>query len=198
MRTVPEDRLAHSAHAYFLLAGDPKAFPEQIAEGLTPWSPTRIFQNGGAGGLSIPTAGNDPVTGDSISTIASRTSAAHKTQFGPGGGGGRGGPGRGGVTEGGVRQESFTLLAGSPAKDDIMDGIDLTWARIPGGAEIGKLAADALAAFKPDDPAASVPASATASRARTFARSSRSVLTSPSRRSSSACTRSSTPPSSKP
>jgi LmbE family N-acetylglucosaminyl deacetylase len=142
----------------FTLAADPKAFPEQIAEGLTPWQATRIFQNGGSGGLSIPTAGSDPVTGDSISAIASRTSAAHKTQFGPGGGGGRGGPGRGGVTDGGVRQESFTLLAGSPAKDDIMDGIDLTWARLPGGAEIGKLAADALAAFKPDDPAASVPA----------------------------------------
>lgn len=142
----------------FKLAGDPKAFPEQIAEGLTPWQATRIFHNGGSG-LSIPTAGNDPVTGDSISAIAARTSAQHKTQFGPGGGGGgRGGPGGRGVSTDGVRQESFSLLAGSPAKADIMDGLDLTWARVPGGAEIARLIAAALAQFKTDDPAASVPA----------------------------------------
>ncbi len=142
----------------FKIAGDPKAFPEQIAEGLAPWQPTRILQNGG-GGFSIAAGGTDPVTGDSVQAIATRTSAQHKTQFGPGGGGGgRGGRGGAGGSPGEERTESFTLLAGEPAKVDIMDGLDLTWARVPGGAEIGKLAADALAQFKPDDPSASVPA----------------------------------------
>ncbi|MCX6953351.1 MAG: PIG-L family deacetylase, partial [Verrucomicrobia bacterium] len=139
----------------FKLAGDPKAYPEQLAEGLTPWQPVRIFQNRG-GDLTIAADGKDPVTGDSVQTIASRTSAQHKTQFGLGGGGFGGG--RGGGGGGGPRQESFTLLAGSPATTDIMDGIDLTWARFPGGAEIGQLTAEALAQFKPDDPSASVPA----------------------------------------
>ena len=34
----------------FKLAGDPKAFPEQIAEGLAPWQPKRIVLNAGGGG----------------------------------------------------------------------------------------------------------------------------------------------------
>ena len=138
----------------FKLAGDPTAYPEQLAEGLTPWQPTRILQNGG-GGLTIAADATDPVTGDTMQAIAARSSAQHKTQFGSGGGGGGRGGGGGG---GGPRQESFTLLAGAPAKDDIMDGIELTWARGPGGAEIARLTAEALAQFKADDPAASVPA----------------------------------------
>ena len=138
----------------FKISGDPKSYPEQIAEGLKPWQPKRILQNGGTS-LSIPAGGIDPVTGDTVQTIASRTSAQHKTQFGPGGGGGGGRGPSGGA---GARQETFGLLGGEPAKDDIMDGIDLTWARAPGGAEIGRLATNALAEFKADDPAASVPA----------------------------------------
>ncbi|MSU67676.1 MAG: LmbE family protein [Opitutaceae bacterium] len=136
----------------FKISGDSQAFPEQIAQGLTPWQPTRILQNGG-GGFSISAGGTDPVTRDSVQTIAAQTSAQHKTQFGPGGGG-RGG--RGGAS-GDERTETFSLLAGAPAKADIMDGLDLTWARMPGGAELGRLAAAALASFKPGDPAASVP-----------------------------------------
>ncbi len=137
----------------FKIAGDPKSYPEQIAEGLKPWQPKRILQNGGTS-LSIAAGGSDPVTGDAVQTIASRTSAQHKTQFGPGGGGGGRGPSGGA----GARQETFGLLGGEPAKDDIMDGIDLTWARVPGGAEIGRLTTNALAEFKDEDPSASVPA----------------------------------------
>ena len=73
----------------FKIAGDPKSYPKQIAEGLKPWQPKRILQNGGTS-LSIAAGGNDPVTGETVQTIASRTSAQHKTQFGPGGGGGGG------------------------------------------------------------------------------------------------------------
>jgi hypothetical protein len=39
-----------------------------------------------------------------------------------------------------------------------MDGIDTTWARVPGGAEIGSMVEKAIADFKKDDPGASVPA----------------------------------------
>jgi len=48
----------------FKLAGDPKAYPEQITEGLAPWQPTRIVQDGGNGGLSISGGNTDPVTGE--------------------------------------------------------------------------------------------------------------------------------------
>lgn len=129
----------------FKLAGDPKAYPEQLAEGLAPWQPTRIVQNGGAS-LVLNPSGSNPATGETFQAMAARTSAQHKTQ----GVGGNFGP---------PRQEGFTFLAGTPATSDIMDGVDTTWARVPnGGAEIAKLADDLIANFKPDYPDASVTA----------------------------------------
>ena len=140
----------------FKLAGDPAAYPEQLAEGLTPWQPKRILMNGGFGGgaeaeVKIDVGGMDPVLNESFAAIAIRSRAKHITQ-GFGNYAGRGG------SSGGPRLESFNLLGGAPAKDDIMDGIDTTWARVPGGAEIGPLAAAALAGFQVAEPAASVPA----------------------------------------
>src|SRR5204863_1134000 len=83
-------------------------------------------------------------------------------QFGFAAGAGRGGGGRGaGAGNAGTNSYSagFTLLDGAPATVDIMDGVDTTWTRVPnGGAEVGRLAEELVAQFKPNDPAASVPA----------------------------------------
>ena len=149
----------------FKLAGDPKAYPEQFADGLSPWQPKRILQNvrnfgGGRGGagasapsgaIRVEANGDDPVTGEGFATIASRSRGMHKTQFGlnfggAGGGGGGGAP------------QLFTVINGDPATADIMDGLDLSFGRFAGGAEIAKLADEAVTQFKVDDPAASVPA----------------------------------------
>jgi LmbE family N-acetylglucosaminyl deacetylase len=137
----------------FKLAGDPKAFPEQLGE-LTPWQPKRILWNSRDNGTNIirmDVTGTDPVTGESFAEVAARSRAMHKTQGfdnfrGFGGGGG------------GARSESFQLLDGEPATNDIMDGVDTTWGRVPGGAEIGLLAGEIIAQFNSQDPAASVPA----------------------------------------
>jgi LmbE family N-acetylglucosaminyl deacetylase len=142
----------------FRLAGDPSAFPEQIGE-VAAWQPKRILQNGGGfgrgggggggGGLRIEIGGDDPVSHEPLGTIAGRSRSMHKSQgFGDFGGGGGGGP----------RTDSFTLLGGEPATSDIMDGVDTTWARVPGGAEIARLANEAVAKFDLQDPDASVPA----------------------------------------
>jgi hypothetical protein len=48
-------------------------------------------------------------------------------------------------------------MDGAPAEKDPMDGVDTTWARVPGGAEIGELADKAIARFDPANPSASVP-----------------------------------------
>jgi LmbE family N-acetylglucosaminyl deacetylase len=142
----------------FKLAGDPKAYPEQLTA-LSVWQPKRLLMNGGgfgragaagAGTVRIDIGGTDPVSGDSFSAIASRSRAMHKTQ-GFGNFGGRGGGG-------GPRTESFQLVAGEPASADIMDGIDTTWARVPGGADIGRLTNEVIAKFNPQEPGASVPA----------------------------------------
>ena len=139
----------------FPLAGDPKAFPDQLGD-LAAWQPKRILQDGGGfgrgggtGSLRIEIGGDDPVTGEPLGTIAAKSRSMHKSQ-GFGNFGGRGGRG--------PHVDSFTLLGGEPATKDIMDGVDTTWARVPGGAEVAKLADEAVARFDLKDPAASVPA----------------------------------------
>jgi hypothetical protein len=56
------------------------------------------------------------------------------------------------------RTEFFLPLGGEPATHDLLDGVDTTWSRLAGGAEIGRLTEEAIARFNPEDPAASVPA----------------------------------------
>jgi LmbE family N-acetylglucosaminyl deacetylase len=136
----------------FKLAGDPNAFPEQLGE-LTPWQPKRILWNGrggdnSVGNLRMEISGNDPVLGISFGELASRSRAMHKTQgFDNFRGGG-----------GGARTETFQLLAGEPATNDILDGVDTTWGRVPGGVEIGSMTDEIIDQFNPQDVAASVPA----------------------------------------
>jgi LmbE family N-acetylglucosaminyl deacetylase len=146
----------------FKLAGDPKAYPEQLAQGLAPWQAKRVAWNGGGGGrgggggvvngptVKVDIGGDDPVTGESFGAIAGQSRAMHVTQ-GFGNFGGRGGGG-------GPNQQTFTTLGGEPATVDLFDGVDTTWARVSGGAEIGSLAKKAIDDFKTDNPGASVPA----------------------------------------
>jgi LmbE family N-acetylglucosaminyl deacetylase len=162
----------------FKLAGDPAAYPEQLAQGLTVWQPKRVLWNSfrigtaGPGALNGPVfkqdiGGTDPVSGQEFGTIAARSRAMHQTQ---------GLAGAVNRARTGPNEQSFMLLAGEPlpgdrpgqtpagqqagtvSTDDLMNGVDTTWARYPGGVEIGNLTAAALAQFKTDDPAASVPA----------------------------------------
>ena len=132
----------------FKLAGDTNAFPDQLRD-LAPWQPKRIlwneggFQRGGTGtnAIRMEVSGNDPVTGESFAEVAARSRAMHKTQGfdnfrGFGGGAG-------------PRTESFQTLDGEPATNDILDGVDTTWSRVPGGADIGKLADARIAKFNP-------------------------------------------------
>lgn len=144
----------------FQLAGDPRAYPEQLTQGLTPWQPKRVLWNGGGGGrgagalnnatIRVDIGGTDPVTGEGFGAIASRSRGLHITQ-GFGGFGGRGGGG-------GPNVQTFMHMGGEPAEHDLMDGIDTTWARVPGGMEIGSLTERVISDFKPENPAASVPA----------------------------------------
>jgi LmbE family N-acetylglucosaminyl deacetylase len=131
----------------FKLAGDAKAFPEQLKQ-LKPWQAKRILQNGrGAGTLSIDISGNDPVLGESFAKIAGRSRAMHISQ---------GFANYSGGTE--SRPETFQLLGGEPATKDILEGVDTSWNRYPDGAEIERLIGEAIEKFNPDNPAAGVPA----------------------------------------
>jgi LmbE family N-acetylglucosaminyl deacetylase len=136
----------------FRLAGDPRAFPEQLGT-LTPWQPKRIWWNIGFGPLGgrraqvirIDDGGYDALLGESFGEIAARSRSMHKSQ------------GMGTLGTRGASSEAFELLDGAPASRDILDGVDTTWNRVPGGADIGKMAGEVIAGFRPEDPAASVP-----------------------------------------
>jgi LmbE family N-acetylglucosaminyl deacetylase len=139
----------------FKLAGDPAAFPEQR---LKAWQPKRIvwdesiYQhddvNSGSQQVRIGVGGNDPVSGELFADIAGRSRSMHKTQgFANFTISGKNGP----------RFETFQLLDGAPMTSDILDGVDTTWGRVSGGAEIGKLADEIIAQFDSQNPAASVP-----------------------------------------
>jgi LmbE family N-acetylglucosaminyl deacetylase len=166
-RFPPEPGNTHGHHTAsaalaleaFGLAGDPNAFPEQLAT-LAPWQPRRILWNSwgafrGAptpapGSLHLGIDGTDPVTGASFAVLAARSRSMHRTQ------------GFANFTVAsagsGPHTESFSVLAGEPAREDIMDGVDTTWGRVPAGADVGRLAGEIIDRFDAADPAASVPA----------------------------------------
>ncbi len=147
----------------FKLAGDPTAYPEQLAQGLAPWQPKRVLWNVFRFNPDTPLplpgptfqqdiAGTDPVTGEAFGLIAAHSRAMHKTQ------------GLGGfVTRArtGTNEQTFLLLAGEPVNTtsaDLMDGIETSWTRYAGGREIDAGLAAIATAFDPAHPAASVPA----------------------------------------
>jgi len=156
----------------FRLAADPTAFPEQLGD-LTPWQAKRIVHNVGrgvtaanpAGGMPIAglpadvpdglgvvkldVGGRDPSSGESFSSIAARSRGMHKTQ---------GFDVSGPPVNEGPRIEPFVLLAGDMPTRDLFDGVDATWARIPGGADVARSIDEAIASFNTQDVAASVPA----------------------------------------
>jgi LmbE family N-acetylglucosaminyl deacetylase len=166
-RFPPEPSATHGHHTAsaalaleaYRLCGDPKAFPEQLGA-LTPWQPRRILWNGfgpgrgtgdaAPGVIHVGIDGTDAVTGKSFGELAARSRSMHRTQgfanFSVAAAGS------------GPRIESFQVLAGEPTSKDIMDGVDTTWGRFPGGAEIGRLAGEVAARFDARDPSASVPA----------------------------------------
>jgi LmbE family N-acetylglucosaminyl deacetylase len=147
----------------FGLAGDPKAFPEQL-ETLTPWQPKRIYWDsfrssvadvpvsGGAGKAAPPVlvhvddGGFQPLLGESFGEIAALSRSMHKSQ------------GMGASGTRGSSFEFFRVLAGAPAAGDLFDGVNHTWSRFPGGADVGTGASEIIAHFDPQNPSASVPA----------------------------------------
>src|SRR3954471_20303603 len=75
----------------FKLAGDPKAYPDQLRQGLTVWQPKRVlwnsfrFGNAGPGPLNGPIfkediGGKDPVSGEEFGVIAAHSRSMHQTQ----------------------------------------------------------------------------------------------------------------------
>jgi LmbE family N-acetylglucosaminyl deacetylase len=140
----------------FSAAADPKRFPEQLPY-VKPWQARRLLWNAwrrpgevrppaAPPQLSVDLGAWNPLLGESYAEVAAASRSMHKSQgFGSA-------PRRGSVPN------YFELVAGEPAPNDIFDGIDLTWRRVPGGEAVSGLLSKAVAAYSDEDPAACVPA----------------------------------------
>ncbi|KXO74533.1 PIG-L family deacetylase [Brucella anthropi] len=86
--------MTRAAETAIWLAGDPNAFPEHFAEGLTPWQIAKFYLPAWSGGgdtyddelpppdttVTIHAAGRDPVTGADFDRIGEWSRACHATQ----------------------------------------------------------------------------------------------------------------------
>ncbi len=149
----------HSASAIianeaYVAAADPTKFPEQFAYGVSTWKAKRILWNTFNFGsvnttsnnqLKVEVGGYNPVIGKSYGEIGAEARTMHKSQ-------GEGRPRRRGAS-----YEFFELTGGDSAKNDIMDGVNTSWARLqaaPIEISIDKI----LTSYNINNPAASVPA----------------------------------------
>jgi LmbE family N-acetylglucosaminyl deacetylase len=164
-RFSPDDDKTHGHHTAsallareaFQAAADPKRFPEQLAS-VEVWKPTRIvwntspffFQNRNIpfdpNGLAVLEVGGfSPLLGKAFTEIAAASLSMHKSQ------------GVGSPPRRGARKEYFKLLDGAPLTENLFDGIDTTWGRVPKSEAVAEKVKQVMASYTPADPAASVP-----------------------------------------
>jgi LmbE family N-acetylglucosaminyl deacetylase len=164
-RFSPEDDKTHGHHTAsailareaFEAAGDPKRFPEQLAF-VEVWKPTRLAWNTSpfffsnrnlpfdpAGLATLEAGGFNPLLGKAFTEIAAASLSMHKSQ------------GVGSPPRRGARKEYFKVLEGAPITNELLDGVDTRWSRVPKSEAIAEKVNQLLATFVPADPAASVP-----------------------------------------
>jgi LmbE family N-acetylglucosaminyl deacetylase len=153
----------------FEAAGDPKRFPEQLKY-VAPWQPKRLVRPEGFTGYGftprniqfppgappLPPAGVvdlgtfNPLLGYSYEELASLSRSLHHSQA------------TGAMRYPGASRTPFGLLEGAPSSTDILEGVDTTWNRLPGGAPIKIILDAATASFDVAHPEKTIPALAKA------------------------------------
>jgi len=142
------------AEEAYSAAADPKRFPEQLKL-VKPWQAKRILWNTFSFGnvnttsddqFKIDVGAFNPLLGKGFGEIAAESRSQHKSQ------------GFGVAASRGSSQEYFLTIKGNTPKKSLLDDINTSWTRVPGGNKIGALVDAALAAYDMENPAASVPA----------------------------------------
>lgn len=166
-RFSPEPSETHGHHTAsaelaleaFRAAADPGFHPEQLSELVVPWQARRIYWNRSSwsikpgddlsGFYQLDVNAYDPVLGVSVGEMAAESRSMHKSQgFGVG-------RSRGPIVE------YFKLLDRANPKDKgegILDGLDVSWKRVQGGAAVARLIARAQREFVPSAPHKTIPA----------------------------------------
>src|SRR5262249_47290843 len=98
------------------------------------------------GWLSVDLGAYNALLGKAYTEIAAISRSMHKSQ------------GFGSAERRGTWMNDFEPRLGEPPKDDLFDGVDLTWHRVKGGDAVIPILDEARAAFDPRKPAAVVPA----------------------------------------
>lgn len=160
----PEDNRAghghHSAsavvaHEAFRAAADPNRFPEQFKFGVQPWKVKRILWNTYNFGstnttssdqLKLDVGGYNALIGKSYGEIAAESRSQHKSQ-------GFGVPG-----SRGSQLEYFSFTEGDAPQNDLMDGVNTSWAKLEGGGAIDAMIDDILQHYSLPNPENSIPA----------------------------------------
>lgn len=140
----------------FKAAADATKFPEQLRY-VTPWQSRRIYWNRFSwravdpnapeiqSALKVDLGTFNPLLGRAYTEIAADSRSEHKSQ------------GFGSAERRGSILNYLTLIGGEPAASDPFEGIDTSWARIPGGEAVGKLLSQAADHFDAKNPAKSIP-----------------------------------------
>jgi LmbE family N-acetylglucosaminyl deacetylase len=112
-------------------AGDPREFPEQIAEGLRPWAPKKLYVGQGFRSLpgneptiQLPTGVFDPVLGRTFAEIAMEGRSQHKSQE-------MGTIERRGPQTSGLRLVSGPSRTDGRAEQSVFDGLDTSLTGLP-------------------------------------------------------------------
>lgn len=141
----------------FTAAADPKRFPEQLKY-VRPWQALRLMTN--LAGITeeqrkeiakipdkfeVDLGAYDPELGYSWGEIAGISRSMHRSQA------------QGSPERRGENKNYFVTNAGDKPAKDLLDGINTTWTRLPGGAPIGQIFTKALASYNPSNPEALLP-----------------------------------------
>ena len=139
----------------FHAAADPKRFSEQL-DAVQPWQAKRVVWNTFFGRardvypnskeILIDTGEYNAALGVSYAELGGWSRTQHRSQ------------GQGWAELKGAAPVSMVVVDGEPMEKDFLDGIDLSWNRLPGGAAVDFALQDALHALTPDDSSRVVPA----------------------------------------
>jgi len=159
-RFPPDSTAGHGHHTAsailageaFTAAADAKRFPEQL-DAVRPWPAKRLLWNAFLGArasidsswLVVDVGAYDPLLGRSMSELAGLSRSNHKSQ------------GFGALERRGSLLNYLALRAGTPAKSDPFEGLDLSWKRYAGGEAVGTLLAQAEREFDAKRPQALLP-----------------------------------------
>ncbi len=140
------------AQEAFTAAADPKRFPEQLKYVQT-WQAKRLMWNTFSFGTINTTAPDqfkinvgvyNPILGKGYGEMAAESRSNHKTQ------------GFGSARQRGDVYEYFKTILGDAPKDDLMDGVNTTWARV-GNQAVGNDIEGINKNFDVDHPEKSIP-----------------------------------------